>query len=225
MAGYGKLFLLGDSITQEHNNWATLLGDYLRRRSDLINRGLSGYNSRWLRLLMPKLLSPFKLHDEKCAAIILLGANDSGNPERSEQSVPLNEFVSNLETMVDDLVAGGIKASAILIMGCSPPNPELCAKGHTVDGTHEYCKAAIDVAAKKATHSLDLFQVWQERFPNSFSTGLRDGLHLNQAGNQAIYDAVLPIVQKWEQEGILPQEMIIPDWKVIDLKHPERTLH
>ena len=47
--------LLGDSLTQRGGavaggapGWAARLGELYARRPDVVNRGLSGYNTRWV---------------------------------------------------------------------------------------------------------------------------------------------------------------------------------
>ncbi|CAD7926831.1 unnamed protein product, partial [Amoebophrya sp. A120] len=51
--GTPKIFLYGDSLTQygssEVGGWAARLQGLYSRRADVVNRGLSGWNSRWAR--------------------------------------------------------------------------------------------------------------------------------------------------------------------------------
>lgn len=52
-----QIWLLGDSLTQQAaapEGWATALCSWYARKADVVNRGFSGYNSRWLRLALPK---------------------------------------------------------------------------------------------------------------------------------------------------------------------------
>jgi lysophospholipase L1-like esterase len=50
MVKWPKVLLLGDSLTQfgfgANGCWVALLADALQRKCDVINRGLSGYNSQ-----------------------------------------------------------------------------------------------------------------------------------------------------------------------------------
>jgi hypothetical protein len=46
-----RILLVGDSITQESfqpNGWGSALANWYIRRADVINRGLDGYNTRWV---------------------------------------------------------------------------------------------------------------------------------------------------------------------------------
>ena len=46
-----RVFLFGDSLTQyafgSEGGWAAMLADKLQRKADVVNRGFSGYNTRW----------------------------------------------------------------------------------------------------------------------------------------------------------------------------------
>lgn len=48
------ILLLGDSLTEQgyQNMWVSKLQDVFRRRADVVNRGLSGYNTKWVRDLL-----------------------------------------------------------------------------------------------------------------------------------------------------------------------------
>ncbi|CAI9572942.1 unnamed protein product, partial [Staurois parvus] len=57
MICWPRVVLFGDSITQfafEANGWGATLADKLVRKCDVLNRGLSGYNTRWAKLILPK---------------------------------------------------------------------------------------------------------------------------------------------------------------------------
>ncbi|XP_026008349.1 isoamyl acetate-hydrolyzing esterase 1 homolog [Astatotilapia calliptera] len=76
-----KVILFGDSITQvsfQPNGWGAEIADKLARKCDVINRGLSGYNSRWGKIVLPRLINPENSADSKIEAVtIFFGANDS----------------------------------------------------------------------------------------------------------------------------------------------------
>lgn len=74
------------------------------RKCDVLNRGFSGYNVRWCRLLLPQLVT--KENASEIAAItIFLGANDSNDFESNpRQHVPLAEYCDGLTDMVQYLM-------------------------------------------------------------------------------------------------------------------------
>ena len=80
----------------------TLYISFLSRKCDVINRGFSGYNTRWCNKMIPSVLSEF---DAKNIAMvtIFLGANDSNLPANKQQHVPVNEFKQNLVEIVEKI--------------------------------------------------------------------------------------------------------------------------
>ena len=75
---------------------------FLSRKCDVINRGFSGYNTRWCNKMIPSVLSEF---DAKNIAMvtIFLGANDSNLPANKQQHVPVDEFKKNLVEIVEKI--------------------------------------------------------------------------------------------------------------------------
>lgn len=52
-----QILLIGDSITQYSfsvGGWGARLADWYVRKADVVNRGLSGYNSSWALAALPK---------------------------------------------------------------------------------------------------------------------------------------------------------------------------
>ena len=69
----------------------------------MINRGFSGYNTRWCKLILPKLISADDAFNTQLVTIFL-GANDSVDSEIcKKQHVPLEEYKRNLLDMVEYL--------------------------------------------------------------------------------------------------------------------------
>ena len=72
---WNKLLLIGDSNMQfgfAEGKWVGMLSEHCVRKCDVINRGFSGYTTRYIKLMLPELLEEF---DSKttCGIIILLG--------------------------------------------------------------------------------------------------------------------------------------------------------
>ena len=69
----------------------------LCRKCDVLNRGFSGYNTRWVRLILQSVLPPETIK-EAVAATVFLGANDSSLQEVWPcQWVGLEEYADNLK--------------------------------------------------------------------------------------------------------------------------------
>lgn len=46
------------------------------RKCDVVNRGLSGYNSRWAKIVLPRLIGSQSAADNIAAVTVFFGAND-----------------------------------------------------------------------------------------------------------------------------------------------------
>nr|KAJ3419520.1 hypothetical protein HK105_006849 [Polyrhizophydium stewartii] len=68
-----QILLFGDSLTQ--------LADAYVRKLDVVNRGFSGYNTDWCRLLLPSVLATIRPTPRVRIRLVtvLLGANDAAD--------------------------------------------------------------------------------------------------------------------------------------------------
>jgi lysophospholipase L1-like esterase len=74
----------------------------------VINRGFSGYNTRWCKIILPGLVTSKDTADIKLVTIFL-GANDSVDSTLcSKQHVPLEEFKQNMKDMIQYLKVSNI---------------------------------------------------------------------------------------------------------------------
>lgn len=164
-----EILLLGDSLTEQgySNGWVSLLQDYFRRRVEVVNRGLGGYNTRWvLRLIedektRPMLLPPARtgLPTETLFSVIFFGANDAVR-EGEAQHVPIAEYKKNLVKLIE-YVESLVKPTLGVVVVTPPPVDEckwlkhtqaVYGKGdpdalsRTFDRTRDYRNAAMDAA-------------------------------------------------------------------------------
>uniref|UniRef100_A0A7S2IFL5 SGNH hydrolase-type esterase domain-containing protein n=1 Tax=Haptolina brevifila TaxID=156173 RepID=A0A7S2IFL5_9EUKA len=116
------IMLLGDSITQQAflpGQWGGPLAAHYARTADIVLRGYAGYNSRWLKALVPAIL---QAGQAPALVILLVGTNDSvrtGNGVSSRQHVPVQEYVSNMIDIVQILRSYGDGRVCVLLM--TPP--------------------------------------------------------------------------------------------------------
>jgi hypothetical protein len=79
--------LLGDSLTQQaftRGGWGQLIGDLYVRRADVLNRGYSGYNTRWALQLLPFIFTEDKVRFVlRSLCTTLLSPNDPPLPPLS----------------------------------------------------------------------------------------------------------------------------------------------
>ena len=95
--GRPKIVLWGDSLTQTSwDGWGGKLADRYQRRADVLNRGMSGYNSSWFLQL------PEESVENAVLCTIWFGANDASLPEHNPHHyVSLDDYKSNLKTLVE----------------------------------------------------------------------------------------------------------------------------
>ena len=80
-----QFLLFGDSITQKsfaHGGWGAALANAYQRKADVVNRGYSGYNSRWALQLLDRVL-PEESTGDVLLATVFFGANDAALPDRA----------------------------------------------------------------------------------------------------------------------------------------------
>ncbi|XP_044144580.1 isoamyl acetate-hydrolyzing esterase 1 homolog isoform X2 [Bufo gargarizans] len=232
MISYPRVLLFGDSITQfafETNGWGATLANKLVRKCDVLNRGLSGYNTRWAKQILPKLI-PDSAHAADIAAVtIFFGANDSSIREQNPQKhVPLEEYTENLRSMVQYLKSVNIKEEKIVLITPPPIHEPTLEKHCLTNGfklnrlnavTWAYARACAKVGDEYGADVVDLWTLMQEG-GSDYTVYLSDGLHLSEEGNQFLESKLWPLLEK--KLGALP--FILPYWNDVDNNNPESSL-
>ena len=208
-----RVILLGDSITEQAFSsagcWGSLLANQFRRRADVINRGFSGYNTRWLLAHLDTILEPHTVAGGQpavtaaTAVVIFLGANAAARLP-SFQHVPVEEYGANLVSLVqrvrEKLNIGSNSRNVILVT--PPPFHErswLLVKGcatsdRTALVTQQYAQRAVRAAVDADCGLVDLHSLFlsaAEGSPDKTAMFLDDGLHLNVAGAALVYKALV----------------------------------
>lgn len=194
----------------------------------MINRGFSGYNTRFCKLILPKLITASDSLNTQLVTI-LLGANDSVDSVKcTKQHVPLEEFKQNLLDMVGYLESIGIPHQKIILI--SPPACDEkkwekdCEKNGRVFGkynepTRQYAQACCDVSREAGTESVDFFSAMISQ--KNWGQMLNDGLHLSTEGSEFLFDLLKPVIDKHTKH--LP--MKYPYWADIDNSNPSEELN
>jgi len=216
-----RFILFGDSITQQSfrvGGWGARLANTYERSADVINRGYSGYNTRWIMRLLPRV---FPTSGEAPSLVtVLLGANDAarpppipgcpltddaGRPFAGRQHVPLEEYRAHLvEIVACARRCGGGGARVLLITPppvdeddwlthvkatCGRPLPADAEPDRRAALTAEYARVCIEVGASTHTPVLDLNSLMAAA--EDTRGMLCDGLHPNEKGGEFIHTAVL----------------------------------
>ncbi|XP_064506569.1 isoamyl acetate-hydrolyzing esterase 1 homolog isoform X1 [Pseudopipra pipra] len=226
-----RVLLFGDSITEysfQENGWGAYLADRLVRKCDVVNRGISGYNTRWAKLILPRLITESTSAESIIAITIFFGANDSALKDLNpKQHVPLEEYAANLKSMIQYLKSVDITEDRVILI-TPPPLQESAwekaclAKGDKLNRcnatTGQYAQACVQVAKDCGTDVLDLWTLMQKN--QDFSSYLSDGLHLSPKGNSFL------AAQLWSrlENKVSALPSLLPYWRDVDHTNPEASL-
>lgn len=218
------VLLLGDSITQEGSTatggWAAALAAHFSRRADVLNRGLSGYNSRWGLQVLDSCMPP---HSETALATVWFGANDAADAALNpRQHVPIDEYKKNLAEIVKRVG----QCSKHVVVLSPPPIHEASYRSNFVEprqgkgapldrslaASKSYAVAAGEVAAAAGCGFVDVWSKIQEAEParpgseeQPWGRYFYDGLHLSQEGNQLVFEELLHVVRdRFPQVSVEP---------------------
>jgi len=243
-----SIFLLGDSLTQggwEPNGFAQKLAYVYARKLDVINRGLSGYNSTWAIPCFEQCLIPTTAQQDKPKIRLLLiwfGANDACIPP-SPQHVPLEQFKANLSHIIDLVKSPKSRyyspQTEILLL--TPPPIDTIQRGADLRSrnppleldrlfeiTEAYAEAVKSVAKAHSAHIVDVFgAVWDKagRTEKGLSKYLGDGLHCTPAGYEIVYEEITKVIARE-----LPHlhhdnlQMVFRHWSQINWDDPAESL-
>uniref|UniRef100_A0A9L0J4P0 Isoamyl acetate-hydrolyzing esterase 1 homolog n=2 Tax=Equus asinus TaxID=9793 RepID=A0A9L0J4P0_EQUAS len=227
-----RVLLFGDSITQfsfQQGGWGASLADKLVRKCDVLNRGFSGYNTRWAKIILPRLIQKGNSLDNPVAVTIFFGANDSAlKDENPKQHIPLEEYTANLKSMVQYLKSVDIPEDRVILITPPPLCEAAWEKECLVQGCKlnrlnlvvgEYASACLRVAQDCGTDVLDLWSLMQKD-SQDFPSYLSDGLHLSPKGNEFVFSHLWPLIEK--KVSSLP--LLLPYWRDVAEAKPELSL-
>ncbi|CAM9109725.1 unnamed protein product [Pylaiella littoralis] len=197
----GRVICFGDSLTQygfdaERLGWLSLLAHWWERRFDVVNRGFSGYNTRWLmpltgRLFVPGGSVPVKL------VIIFLGANDCVLPGNA-QHVPPEEYKENLRQMVAHVRTVHPEARVMLIT--PPPIHERKWMEHRSfqakemdrkqEVTMAYATACAEVGDATGAKVVNAYRLMGSGDQSLADGYLHDGVHFTTEGNRKLFEGI-----------------------------------
>ncbi|XP_078428361.1 GDSL esterase/lipase At5g62930-like [Wolffia australiana] len=235
-----RIVLFGDSITEQSfrpGGWGASLADSYSRKADIIIRGYGGYNTRWAKYLLGHVF-PSDDKQPPVAATIFFGANDAALLERhsERQHVPLEEYKDNLRLIVQYLK--NLSPSMRVVLITPPPVDEdgrmkfarskygakvmeLPERTNKVTGL--YAKECVSLASILRVPCIDLWSQmqltdgWEDKY-------LRDGLHLTEEGNAAVFREVARV---FREAGLCPDSMSydFPHHSLICGEKPEQTFN
>lgn len=191
------------------------LSDSFQRRADILNRGFSGYNTDWGRLILPRLVSKEHLPD---VVVVFFGANDAALAELNpHQHVPVERYWDNLGAMCDYLLDAGLPKTAIVLITPPPVHEEMWMQ-HNLDKewtrsdrlnsvTRLYAQAVEELGRERGIDTVHLYSEVEQK--ENLQQYLSDGLHMSKAGNALLASLMKPVLEK-KLAGV---KEVFPNWK------------
>lgn len=189
-----RILLLGDSITQQSfgaGGWGSAVANWYMRRADVINRGLSGYNTRWVRHHLSTISETMPSGGEFQFGTIFFGANDCA---ANHQHVPVAEYKANLKALVEWMHSIGIKRVVLMTPPPMAPEKHILARNlHPEDETRtdaahaQYGDAMKEVGVSLGVPVVDVRGGIMHALGANWRDALWDGLHLSPQGNDICF--------------------------------------
>jgi len=230
LAPRGQIVLFGDSITQNAfvsgdgaSGFAAQIAHRYSRRADVLNRGYSGYTTRFGRSVLPRL----PLGAATLLTVIFFGANDAALlSEDPHHHVPLEEYKDHLQAMVQD-AKHRTRSNRIVLVAPPPVHHAMRFKfqkdryGEKATGrlqrrddtTGEYAAACRAVATSENVPVLDLWSMMRagedcidsDDPQDVFRPYLSDGLHLSARGNAFVGENLIALI-----DASFPELAVVP---------------
>lgn len=248
IVGQGAFMLFGDSITQgawepDLNGIGQRLSHIYSRSLDIINRGFSGYNTDWA---LPVFEQTFPRREEGPRIQILtiwFGANDACIIP-SPQHVPLERFKKNLVKMiqmVESPESDYYSPRTRVILLTPPPvnthqrladlqsrNPPL-ELDRLFETTKAYAEAVQEIGSQHGVAVVDVWKLLWDAATHeeaSLDRYLTDGLHLNGAGYEIVFNQLIETIRErypeMHYENLRPT---FPLWSQINWDNPSESLY
>uniref|UniRef100_A0A0G4HNQ0 SGNH hydrolase-type esterase domain-containing protein n=1 Tax=Chromera velia CCMP2878 TaxID=1169474 RepID=A0A0G4HNQ0_9ALVE len=215
-----KVVLFGDSITQtsfDIGDWGRQFASAYTRKADVINRGYSGYNSKYLRAIypyvVPKTSEPFLL------SLLFLGANDVTDESNPQQHMSDEEYETNMRWLLEEIR----KSSRYVVIVAPPPVVHDLWKDRSNDRVWKFEQICKKLGEEFSFPVVQTFSriIEDKNWPSL----LVDGLHLNAEGAARLFGLLMETIKRTVPEAhpdSLPVDA--PDWKNFDRNHPEKTV-
>ena len=215
------VLVVGDSLVQrgfETNGWVASLARAYARVADVVNRGYSGYNTRWVRDLMTDDPGLFPPRRDVALAVILLGANDAARPEgrKSRYATRVEEYEENLRWIVSRFVSEADETSYTRVVLCTPPpideeerlritTEQRGMPADLLDRDAERAAAYADAARRVGENTkvavADLHAAFLKKGRGWEKALLSDGLHFNQQGQALAFETVFDAIPNEVRPG------------------------
>ncbi|XYA02900.1 isoamyl acetate-hydrolyzing esterase [Meyerozyma guilliermondii] len=243
MLNYDKIVLFGDSITEFSFNsskgfgfGSQLASDYTLKL-DVLNRGVSGYNSNNLSYVLPEVLAAEHVPGKSVVKLltIFIGTNDALD---TIQAVSLDKYRANIKAMTSMALEKGIK---VILIGPTL-HDQAANKRVFQDGTiassaknRKYSQAVESVAQELNVPFIDLWSAFvreggfeeEKILDNSVSCEefLPDGIHFSPAAYRVLYNEIINCISSNYPE--MKSEALqrkLREWRDVDGDNIQRSV-
>ncbi|KAK9477258.1 SGNH hydrolase-type esterase domain-containing protein [Lipomyces japonicus] len=244
---YKKVILFGDSQTELSWNqgldfsFSAGLQHYYMRRADVLNRGLCGYNTIWLKSQFDRVVHELERvgKDNALLFVLWLGTNDCPL-ENTLHHVPVDQFIKNVSQYIKIIQERFPLAKILLITPAPISETKLRSSSSRTQGrdrsqceTKKYVDALLshDFGYGDVVRKVDLFtaiaeaagyssfsNVFDEHNPLTADRELRigeftlDGLHLNGKGYKVLYNHITTVLNQWPGVSMADLPGVEPGW-------------
>ncbi|KAG8967050.1 hypothetical protein FRC03_010798 [Tulasnella sp. 419] len=246
MVSYDAIMLFGDSLTQGGwvaGGFAQQLAYVYARKLDIINRGLSGYNTEWSLAAFEHIFPKRTDNVPKIRLLTLwFGANDACL-EPSPQYVTRDKFIQNLRQMISMVQSSDSEhysPDTRIILITPPPisetaraadlssrNPPI-ALDRSASNTKSFADAVIELGKELSLPVVDIYGPISEASggtDDGLVPYLYDGLHLSAAGYKILYDALIKtIASEYPDLHYENLPMVYRPWAQLDWKDPRSSI-
>ncbi|KAF8120078.1 SGNH hydrolase-type esterase domain-containing protein [Boletus edulis] len=238
MAAYTQdaILLLGDSLAQgkfDRAGLADRLACVYVRKMDVINRGLGGYNTDWAIPVAEQVLA--QQHEQHHVPrvqllIIWFGANDAAPPPNTRH-VPRDRFKANfvhLVNMVRSPASAYYSPNTRVILITPPPVNTHQRTDRSFADTESYAEAVKEVGAQVSVPVADVWtEIWEAAGWDELACEqfLFDGLHLNAAGYEIVFNSIMKIIEeRYPEIHYEKLQTVFPHWSEVNVNDPRPSL-
>lgn len=192
-----KIIFFGDSITQmgvKPGGYVDLIKKSLSSSYEIIGAGVSGNKIYDLYLR----LEDDVLNKKPDLVVIYVGVNDVWHKQTSHTGTDQDKFVKFYQALINKIKSADAKI--VLVTPAVIGEKKVGTNDNDAE-LDQFCTEIRQLAAKNKLPLVDLRKLFTDydlaNNPQDLPKGILtvDGVHLNEKGNKALADALLPLVQ------------------------------
>lgn len=216
---------LGQISTSPEFSLGGALSNAYARKADVVNRGLSGYNSDQAREAFPLILEHEHTANSKVLlTTIFFGTNDAVLGD-SPQAVPLDRFEDNIRFLINTALLKDIKVVVIAPGWHDKENwdarlteEDIKSNRHrSTENNKRYADKLVEITKELNVPLVNLYEEFAKydaQEGQSYKDLLSDGIHYRGQAYQLLYTGLTKAIKEWYPElqpELLPWKL--PPWR------------